>query len=95
VDDDKRGRVMALYSMSFMGMMPFGSLLAGWTAHHLGAPMTICLSGAMAVAGAAAFYSRLGEVRRSIRPVYVKMGILAESAAGAETAAELTAPPED
>lgn len=95
VADDKRGRVMALYSMAFMGLAPFGSLLAGWTAHHLGAPGAILISGVMAICGAAAFAGRLGEVKKSIRPVYVKMGIMTESAAGAEAAAELTAPPED
>ena len=29
VTDDKRGRVMSYYTMAFMGMAPFGSLLAG------------------------------------------------------------------
>ena len=36
VEDDKRGRVMSLYSVAFLGMMPFGSLLAGSMAHSLG-----------------------------------------------------------
>ncbi len=31
VDDDKRGRVMALFAMAFLGVAPFGSLLAGGT----------------------------------------------------------------
>ena len=38
VDDDKRGRVMSFYSMAFMGMAPFGSLLAGTAATRIGAP---------------------------------------------------------
>src|SRR5262249_49923732 len=29
VDEDKRGRVMSLYAMAFLGAMPLGSLLAG------------------------------------------------------------------
>lgn len=95
VADDKRGRVMAFYFMAFMGLAPFGSLLAGWTASHMGAPFAILISGVMAIAGAAAFYGRLGEVKENIRPVYLKMGILTESAAGIGAAAELTAPPED
>ena len=34
-DDQKRGRVMAFYSAAFLGMAPFGSLLAGAMAHHI------------------------------------------------------------
>ena len=32
--DDMRGRVVALYAMGFMGMMPWGSLVLGWVAEH-------------------------------------------------------------
>ena len=38
VEDDKRGRVMSFYAMAFVGMAPFGSLLAGVLAHAIGAP---------------------------------------------------------
>lgn len=82
VDDDKRGRVMAFYALAFMGMAPFGSLLAGWTASRIGAPHTIMLSGALAITGALAFLTRLPEVRAKARPVYERMGIYREAAAG-------------
>jgi len=52
VDDDKRGRVMSFYTMAFMGMAPFGSLLAGGLAHRIGAPNTLLLGGLACVAGA-------------------------------------------
>jgi MFS family permease len=52
VDDDKRGRVMSFYTMAFMGMAPFGSLLAGSLAHRIGAPNTLLLGGIACVAGA-------------------------------------------
>ena len=52
VDDDKRGRVMSFYTMAFMGMAPFGSLLAGSLAHRIGAPNTLLLGGLACVAGA-------------------------------------------
>ena len=55
VDDDKRGRVMAFYVMAFMGMAPFGSLLAGMLAGLIGAPHTLLIGGVLCVAGAAAF----------------------------------------
>ena len=41
VSEDKRGRVMSYYTMAFMGMAPFGSLLAGSMAHAVGAPLTV------------------------------------------------------
>ena len=41
VPDHLRGRVMAMYTMMFMGMAPFGSLFAGAAAEHLGASLTV------------------------------------------------------
>ena len=95
VDDDKRGRVMAIYAMAFMGMAPFGSFLAGWGATHIGVRHTIMASGLMSLGGAALFYTRLGEIRDKARPVYMRLGMVKEVAQGVESAAELTAPPED
>ena len=95
VEDDKRGRVMAFYALAFMGMAPFGSLLAGWLASRAGAPHTIMLAGALSISGALAFLTRLPELREQIRPVYERLGISSRIAAGMEAASELTAPPED
>jgi MFS family permease len=36
VPDELRGRVMGIYSLSFAGLFPFGSLLAGFLAHRFG-----------------------------------------------------------
>jgi MFS family permease len=55
VDDDKRGRVMSFYAMSFMGMAPVGSLLGGWFAKVIGAPNTLLLGGILCIIGAWAF----------------------------------------
>ncbi len=41
VDEEKRGRVMSFYTMSFLGTAPFGSLLAGWLSTRIGAPQTV------------------------------------------------------
>jgi MFS family permease len=76
VEDDKRGRVMSFYAMAFVGMAPFGSLLAGVLAHAIGAPLTVILSGVCCVAGAAWFFTQLATIRRLIRPIYVDLGIL-------------------
>jgi len=55
VDDDKRGRVMSFYAMSFMGMAPIGSLLGGWLAKAIGAPNTLLFGGILCIIGAFAF----------------------------------------
>ncbi len=60
VDDDKRGRVMSLYTMAFMGMTPFGNLLMGSMAEKLGTAWTTAFGGLCCLAAAAAFASKLG-----------------------------------
>ena len=95
VDNDKRGRVMSLYSMSFMGMAPFGSLLAGSLANHIGAPKTVMISGILCLAGAAWFMFALPEIRKAVRPIYRELGILPEIAAAVGTTSALLTPPED
>ncbi len=59
VPDALRGRVMALYSMIFMGMAPLGSLLAGAIAQRMGAPFAVALGGSVCVLGAFVFFLRL------------------------------------
>ncbi|MGO8719026.1 MAG: MFS transporter [Acidobacteriaceae bacterium] len=76
VPEDKRGRVMSYYTMAFVGMAPFGSLLAGGLAHLVGAPVTLMATGAFCILGAGWFTSRLPNIRLHIRPIYRDMGIL-------------------
>src|SRR6202162_1367347 len=78
VDEDKRGRVMSFYTVAFVGMAPFGSLLAGAMARAIGAPRTVMFSGACCIAGAIWFFSRLKSIRKVIRPIYINLGILPE-----------------
>jgi len=77
VDDTKRGRVMSLYTMSFL-MGPFGSLLGGSLASKLGAPHTIIIGGASCLLGSLLFIKKLPSLRGMIRPIYVQQGILSE-----------------
>ena len=79
VDDEKRGRVMAFYSMAFQGMAPFGSLLAGSLASRVGAPATVLVSGTACVLASFWFRRRLPSIRGVVRPIYVRLGILEES----------------
>lgn len=82
VDEDKRGRVMSFYTMAFFGMAPFGSLVAGWLGARVGAPMTVRLGGFLTLLGVALFLRKLPALRRVVRPIYVKLGILPEIASG-------------
>jgi MFS family permease len=95
VDEEKRGRVMSFYTMSFLGTAPFGSLLAGWLSTRIGAPHTVLLSGGLCIATAAWFARELPAIRLVVRPIYVRMGILPEVARGLQTATNLMRPPED
>jgi MFS family permease len=79
VDEDKRGRVMSFFTMSFMGMAPFGSLFAGSLASVIGAPGTLVIAGVCCIIGAIVFSRHLPEIRRHIRPIYRKMGILPQA----------------
>jgi MFS family permease len=76
VPDDKRGRVMAYYSMAFQGIAPFGSLAAGALAAKIGAPLTIMIGGAACLCGALWFALRLPVLRRALRPIYAELGLL-------------------
>jgi MFS family permease len=63
VPDRLRGRVMAVYSMMFMGMAPFGALFAGVLANHAGAPITVAIGGAVCIIGSLVFRSQLPQLR--------------------------------
>ncbi len=89
VEEDVRGRVMSYYSMAFAGTAPFGSLAAGIIADRIGAPATLMIGGAACVLGAIWFVSNLKELRRLVRPIYTRLGILPEVAAGIQTASVL------
>lgn len=67
VPNELRGRVMAVYSMMFLGMAPLGALLAGWLAERVGAANTVALGGAGCVLSALIFSLRLPALRREAR----------------------------
>jgi MFS family permease len=92
VDDDKRGRVMSFYTMAFLGTAPIGSLLAGTIAARIGATWTIGLGGLACIAAALAFGRRLPVLRRMVRPIYQRLGILPEVARGIQAATHQAAP---
>jgi MFS family permease len=75
VDDDKRGRVMALYTASFMGMAPFGALTAGALADVIGVAATLTISGTCCAVGALVLVSRHKQIREDLREAYARLGI--------------------
>ena len=85
VPDELRGRVMAVYSMMFMGMAPFGALSAGAVAERLGAPPTVAIGGAICLTGGVIF----GWAWRALRPEAREL-ILAQAVAGGEPPEEMT-----
>jgi MFS family permease len=76
VPDDKRGRVMSIYTLSFMGISPFGSLLAGGLNNWISPQAAVLIFGAACLVSAAVFAWRLGSLRAHIRPIYIEKGIL-------------------
>lgn len=103
VEEDKRGRVMSLYSLAFLGTAPLASLTAGACGEQLGPAVTLTFCGVASMIGAALFARGLPELRRLIRPIYKQHGILPPDEpprpippilAAVETTAELTVPAE-
>ena len=90
VPDALRGRVMAVYSMMFMGMAPIGALLGGALAERLGAPVTVSIGGIASVAGACWFGIQLPKIRVEARRL-----IVAQAVAGGEPAEMTTQVVED
>jgi MFS family permease len=79
VPDALRGRVMAVYSMMFMGMAPIGALLGGALAERLNAPITVAIGGLASIAGACWFGLQLPKIRVEARRL-----IVAQATAGGE-----------
>jgi MFS family permease len=86
VPDALRGRVMAVYSMMFMGMAPFGALLGGALADRLGAPITVSAGAVASMVGAIVFARQLPAFRGEARQL-----IIAQAVAGGEPSEEMTA----
>jgi len=81
--------------MAFLGMAPFGSLLAGTVAHRLtpashdllagsdlltGASRTLLIAGGITITGTLVYLTQLPRVRRAARPVYIEKGIILDTA---------------
>ena len=77
VPDHLRGRVMAVYSMMFMGMAPLGAVMAGSLAGMLGAPYTVALGGGVCILGAIIFSLRLPKLQTEGQRLIVSLQMTA------------------
>jgi MFS family permease len=89
VEKDKRGRVMSFFTMAFLGMAPFGSLLTGYVAGTLGIPLAFIMNGCICLVSAVLFFVLLPRLRELIHPIYVRLIITSPLVAGIEAASEL------
>lgn len=76
IEDDKRGRIMSLWAMAFIGIVPVGNLFAGVLASRIGAPNTLIIGGSFCILGSLLFAKQLPNLSRLVQPIYTKAGIL-------------------
>lgn len=63
--DAFRGRVVAFYAWAFLGIAPFGALVAGWIAERIGAPGTLAIGGTICVGAAIVLLLRSRDIMRT------------------------------
>lgn len=80
-EDHRRGRVVSLYAMCFLGMMPLGSLSVGALARHWGPAIALGSFGLICAAGSLFFMTRYPRLREALLPVYQRLGLV-EPASG-------------
>ena len=90
VEEEKRGRILSLYSMVFMGTAPVGSLVAGIVATHLTAPRMVRIGGLCCLVGALVFARHLPALRAMVRPRSAHREILQDTTGREPTAMEVS-----
>jgi MFS family permease len=77
-DEDKRGRIISIYVMTFLGIAPLGNFVAGTIAERIGVHWTLAGCGVALFAAAAWFALNLDSWRRAVRPIYARQGIVTD-----------------
>ena len=67
VDEDKRGRVVALYGLSFMGITPLGSLLLGSISPTIGVQLTLAIAGLLCLFAVVLFGRNYGTIAQAVK----------------------------
>jgi MFS family permease len=86
IPNSLRGRVMAVYSMMFMGMAPIGALLAGAVAGWVGATMTVAIGGVFCLLAGLIYLNQLPHFREQARAMIRAQEVLPATPAAATTA---------
>jgi len=76
VDEEKRSRVMSYYTMSFIGVAPFGHFAAGWLAEHIGVAVTFMAFGSISLLTGVIFQMQMPTFRSHLRTAYQSRGII-------------------
>ena len=63
IRDEYRGRVMSMYTMTVVGLVPFGSIVTGAVAARVGAPVTVAAGGVLCLAATLLFWANLDRFR--------------------------------
>jgi MFS family permease len=77
-EEDKRGRIISIYVMTFLGIAPLGNFVAGTVAERIGVHWTLAGCGVALFAAAAWFALTLDSWRRAVRPIYARQGIVSD-----------------
>jgi MFS family permease len=75
VPDELRGRVMSVYALMFMGMVPFGSFFSGALASRIGAQWTVAIGGVGAIAAGFTYWRWLPRLRFEARQLLKASGL--------------------
>jgi len=86
VDEEKRGRVMSLYTVAFVGGSAIGGVIGGGVARLVGVPIAVAIAGVGCMILSAWFTRLLPGLRAMVRPIYQEMGIIPELATGVRSA---------
>ncbi len=75
VEEDKRGRVMSIFTMAFTGTMPLGNLLIGSIAGPAGPSITFVVCGGICIIVALMFYRLLPQLRAAAAPLIARLNL--------------------
>ena len=75
VEDDKRGRVMSLYTAAFLGMSPFGAIAAGAAADRIGVATTLTIGGVCCALAGLYLSRKRREIGTHVAPIYDRIGL--------------------
>jgi MFS family permease len=69
VEENMRGRVMSFFTVAFIGVAPFGSLIAGALAGRIGVKQTVLIGGICCLISALMFLRQVPVLRDVMRPI--------------------------